>query len=172
MSDWPSFSTSSSIFDIVTTFYFIHSDWDIVISHYDFICIFLMATLATSCKELTRWKRLWCWEGLGAGGERDDRGWDGWMASLTWWTWVWDNSGSWWWTGRPGVLRFMRSQRVGYNWVTDLIWSDLDWFSMSIKHLLSDPAPCISFCPGHSFPLPISLTSWHSWLIYFLHALS
>ena len=53
MSDWPSFSTSSSIFDIVTTFYFIHSDWDVVISHYDFICIFLMATLATSCEELT-----------------------------------------------------------------------------------------------------------------------
>ena len=49
----------------------------------------------------------WCWEGLGAGGEGDDRGWHGWMASLTWWTWVWVNSGSWWWTGRPGVLQFM-----------------------------------------------------------------
>ena len=64
-------------------------------------------TQATSCKELTHWKRLWCWEGLGAGGEGDDRGWDGWMVSLTWWTWVWVNSGSWWWTGRPGVQRFM-----------------------------------------------------------------
>jgi len=53
-----------------------------------------------------------------------DRGWDGWMASLTRWTWVWVNSGSWWWTGRPGVLRFMGLQRVGHNWVTDLIWSD------------------------------------------------
>ena len=53
-------------------------------------------TLATSCEELTHWKRLWCWEGLGAGGEGDDRGWDGWMASLTRWTWVWVNSGSWW----------------------------------------------------------------------------
>ena len=52
-------------------------------------------TLATSCEELTHWKRLWCWEGLGAGGERDDRGWDGWMASLTRWTWVWVNSWSW-----------------------------------------------------------------------------
>ena len=49
-------------------------------------------TLATSCEELTHWKRLWCWEGLGAWGEGDDRGWDGWMASLTWWTWVWVNS--------------------------------------------------------------------------------
>ena len=58
-------------------------------------------------KELTHWKRLWCWEGLGARGEGDDRGWDGWMASLTRWTWVWVNSGSWWWTGRPGVLRSM-----------------------------------------------------------------
>ena len=65
-------------------------------------------------------KRLWCWEGLGAGGEGDDRGWDGWMASLTQWTWVWVNSGGWWWTGRPGVLRFMGSQRVGHDWATEL----------------------------------------------------
>ena len=61
-------------------------------------------TLATWCEELTHLKRPWCWEGLGAGGEGDDRGWDGWMASLTRWTRVWVNSGSWWWTGRPGVL--------------------------------------------------------------------
>ena len=79
--------------------------------------------LALSCEELTHWKRLWCWEGLGAGGEGDDRGWDGWMASLTRWTWVSVNSRSWWWTGRPGVLRFMGLQRVGHNWSTDLIWS-------------------------------------------------
>ena len=55
-------------------------------------------------------------------GEGDNRGWDGWMASLTPWTWVWVNSGSWWWTGRPGVLRFMGLQRVGHYWATDLIW--------------------------------------------------
>ena len=79
------------------------------------------STLATSCKELTHWKRLWCWEGLRAG-EGDDRGWDGWIASLTRWTWVWVNSGSWWWTGRPAVLRFMASQRVGHHWVTELKW--------------------------------------------------
>ena len=80
--------------------------------------------LATWCKELTPWKRPWCWEGLGAGGEGDDRRWDGWMASLSRWTWVSVNSGSWWWTGRPGVLRFMGSQRVGHDWATDLIWSE------------------------------------------------
>ena len=81
-------------------------------------------TLTTSCVELTHWKRPWCWEGLGAGGEGDDRGWDGWMALLTVWTWVWVMSGSWWWTGRPGVLRFMESQRVGHDWMTELNWSD------------------------------------------------
>ena len=57
------------------------------------------STLATSCEELTHWKRLWCWEGLGAGGEGSNRGWDGSMASLTQWMWVWVNSRSWWWTG-------------------------------------------------------------------------
>ena len=80
------------------------------------------STLATSCEGLTRWKRPWCWVGLGAGGEGDDRGWDGWMASLTRWTWVWVNSRGWWWTGRPGVLRFMGSQRVGHDWATELNW--------------------------------------------------
>ena len=68
-------------------------------------------------EELTHWKRSWCWEWLGAGGEEDNRGWDGWMASLTRWAWVCVKSGSWWWTGRPGVLRFMGSQRVRHNWV-------------------------------------------------------
>ena len=68
-------------------------------------------------------EKLWCWEGLGAGGEEDDRGWDDWMASMTRWTWVWVNSGSWWWTGRPGVLQFMGSQRVGHDWATELKWS-------------------------------------------------
>ena len=78
--------------------------------------------LATSCEELTHWKRPWCWEGLRARGEGDDRGWDGWMASPTQWTWVWVNSRSWWWTGRPGVLQFMGLQRVGHDWVTELNW--------------------------------------------------
>ena len=78
------------------------------------------STLATSREELTHWKIPWCWEGLGAGGEGDNRGSDGWMASPTQRTWVWVNSRSWWWTGRPGVLRFTGSQKVGYDWVTKL----------------------------------------------------
>ena len=81
-------------------------------------------TLATRCEELTHLKRPWCWERSKAGGEGDDRGWDGQMASLTQWTWVWVNSGSWWWTGRPGVLWFMGSQRVGHDWATELNWTE------------------------------------------------
>ena len=73
----------------------------------------------TWCKELTYLKRPWCWERLKTG-EGDDRGWDGWMASPTPWTWVWVSSRSWWWTGRPGMLKSMGSQRVGHDWVTEL----------------------------------------------------
>ena len=69
-------------------------------------------------RQLTR-KRLWCWEGLKTGGEEDDRGQDGWMASLTQWTWVWASSGRWWRTGKPGVLQSMGLQRVGHNWATE-----------------------------------------------------
>ena len=77
-------------------------------------------TLATWCKELTHLKRPWCWERLRTGGEGDDRGWDGRMSSSTPCTWVWVDSGSWWWTGRPGVLWFMGSQRVRHDWATEL----------------------------------------------------
>ena len=80
-------------------------------------------TLATSYEELTHWKRPWCWEGLGAGGEGDNRGWDGWMASPTRWTWVWVNSRSWWWTGRPGMLWFMGLQ--SQTRLSD--WTELNW---------------------------------------------
>ena len=90
----------------------------------------ISSTLATSCEELTHWKRPWCWEGLGAGGEGDDRGWDDWMASPTRCTWVWVNSGSWWWTGRPGVLGFMGSQRAGHNWGTKLDWTELKLWTL------------------------------------------
>ena len=83
--------------------------------------------LATWCKELTHWKRPWCWERLKAGGEGDDRGWDGWTASLILWTWVWASSGGWWWKGNPGVLQSMGSQsRTGLSdnnkekWATKL----------------------------------------------------
>ena len=93
-------------------------------------------TWATSWEELTPWKRLWCWEGLGAGGEGDDREWDGWMASPTRWTWVWVNSESWWWTGTsPGVLQFMGSQRVRHNWATELKGLK-DTMNLLVKELL------------------------------------
>ena len=80
-------------------------------------------TLATWCKELTHWKRLWYWERLRAGGEGGDRGWDGWMASPTQWTWVWVNSGRQWRTGRPDMLQSMGLQRVRHEsrheWVAE-----------------------------------------------------
>ena len=66
-----------------------------------------------------------CWKRLRAGGEGDNRGWDGWMPSPTQWTWVWMDSGSVWWTGRPGVLWFMGLQRVGHDWVTEVNWKVL-----------------------------------------------
>ena len=71
-------------------------------------------------RRVDSFEKIWCWEGLGAGGEGDNRGWDGWRASPTRCTWVWVNSGSWWWTGRPGVLQFMGSQRVRHDWATEL----------------------------------------------------
>ena len=84
-------------------------------------------TLPTWCEELTHFKGPWCLERLRAG-EGDNRDWDGWMASSTQWTWVWVNSGSWWWTGRPGVLQSMGSLRVGHDWATLLsIFTFMHW---------------------------------------------
>ena len=79
-------------------------------------------TLATWWEELTPWKRPWWWERLKAGGEGDNREWDGWMAPPTQWTWVWVNSGSWWWTGRPDVLQSIGLQRFRHDWATELNW--------------------------------------------------
>ena len=76
-------------------------------------------TLATWCKELTQWKRPWCWERLKVGREGDDRGWDDWMASLTQWTWVWVSFWSWWWAGKPWGCR------VRHDWATKLNWTEL-----------------------------------------------
>ena len=76
----------------------------------------------TWCEELTHLKRPWCWERLKAGREGDDRGWDGWMASPTQWTWVWVNSGSWWWTGKPGMLQSMGVTK-SWTWLSD--WTEL-----------------------------------------------
>ena len=72
-------------------------------------------------------KRPWCWERLRVGGEGDDRGWDGWRASPTQQTWVWVDSGSWWWTGRPGVMQYMGSQRVRYDWQSELNWTEQEF---------------------------------------------
>ena len=84
-----------------------------------------LQTLAIWCEKLTHMKRPWCWERLKARGEGDNRGWDGWMASLTRWTWVWVSSGSWWWTGKPGVLHCIGSQRVRHDWETELNWTEI-----------------------------------------------
>ena len=91
-------------------------------------------TLTTWCEELTHLKRPWCWEGLRGGGELDDRGWDGWIASLTQWTWVWVNSRSWWWICRPGVLQFMglQSRTQLSNW-TEL--SHIQSYCFSSSHV-------------------------------------
>ena len=91
-------------------------------------------TLATWFEELTHWKRPWFWEILKAGGEGDNRGWDGWMASLTWWTWVWVSSGSGWWTVKPGMLQSVELQRVRHDWATELNWIELKGNCFTVLH--------------------------------------
>ena len=86
-------------------------------------------------------EKTWCWQGLGTGGEGDYRGWDGWMASPTQWTWVWVNSGSWWWTGRPGVLQFMGLQRVRHDWGTELNWT-FQWINFFIHSSVNGHLGC------------------------------
>ena len=76
--------------------------------------------LATWCEELSHWKRPWRWERWKAGGEGADKGWDGWMAWPTWWTWAWASSMSWW-TRKPGVIQSRGLQRIGQNWMNELI---------------------------------------------------
>ena len=86
-------------------------------------------------KQLIGKDRAWCWERLKAGGEGANRGWNGWMALPTWWTWVWVSSGSCWWTGKPGVLQSMGSQRV--RWLSD--WTELTYKCSceSLRNLLT-----------------------------------
>ena len=87
------------------------------------------------CEELTHLKRSWCWERLKAGGEGANRGWDSWMASPTQWAWIWASFGSWWWTGKPGMLQSMGLQSwtrlrnwIGLNIPASPKWSDyLTW---------------------------------------------
>ena len=98
-------------------------------------------TLATWCKKLAHWKKSWCWERLKAGGEGDDRGWNGCMVSLTQWTWVWASSGSWWWTGRPGVLQSMgRKESDRTEWVNknNCFFSPFHFFKVKIISYLLD----------------------------------
>ena len=87
-------------------------------------------TLATWCEELTHWERPWFWERVKVGGEGVDRGWNGWMASLTRWTWVWAVSGSWWWTGKPCMLQYMGSQK-SWAWLSH--WTELNWRTLGFE---------------------------------------
>ena len=108
-------------------------------------------------------QRPWCWERLKAGGEGDERGWDGWMASPTQWAWVSANSGSRWWTGRPGTLQSMGSQSVGHDWVTELTWIFLKIDSKQranpqLVQFSSVTQSCLTLCDpmNHSTPgLPV-----------------
>jgi len=86
-------------------------------------------------------------ENEGATWRGDDRGWDGWMASLTRWTWVWVDSGSWWWTGRPGVLQFLGSQRVGHNWATELNWTELRRGQPQVQICFKSVWVCVYYFP-------------------------
>ena len=115
-----------------------------------------LLTLATSCEELTHWKRLWCWEGLWAGGEGDHRGWDGWMASLTRWTCVWLSSRSLWWTGRPGVLWFMGSQIIGHDWATELNWTEYGLAHQSKSQFSPQPVPPTKKWASYPHPPEVS----------------
>ena len=112
----------------------------------------------TWCEELTHWKRPWCWEVLKVGGEGDNRGWDGWMASLTWWTWVWASFRSWWWTGKPGIQQSMGCKKLDMTqWLN---WTEVSnmasWVALVVKNLSAnagDPrkassAPASGRSPG------------------------
>ena len=93
-----------------------------------------------------------CWERLKTGGEGDDRGWDSWMASLTRWTWVWVSSEIWWWTGKPGMLQSMRSQRVGHDWGTELIfWPWCTACRILVPWPRSEPVPCSSLGSPYTY---------------------
>ena len=100
-------------------------------------------TLATWCEVPTHWKRPWCWKRLKVGEEGANRGW--WVASPTQWTWVWASSGSWWWTGRPGVLQSVGSQIVGHYWATVYLVHAVTFLSLSSYNVFGFPVD-ISHC--------------------------
>ena len=108
-------------------------------------------TLANWCEELTHFKRPWCWERLKAGGEGDNRGWGGWMASPTQWTWIWTNSRRWWRTGKPGILQSTGLQR--HDWVTE----------QQLRNLQASPNNSHNFqvhSPSYLPPLEIIKIFW------------
>ena len=120
-------------------------------------------------QELTHWKRPLCWERLKAGGEGDNRGWTGWMVSLTQWTWVWASSGSWWWTGKPGVLQSIGSQ--SRTWLSN--WTD--WTESSLARSLAGYSPCShrirhDWATGHtvSFCTALYKETW-TWTMFLHH---
>ena len=102
-------------------------------------------------------KRPWCWEWLKAGEEGDDRGWDGWMASLTQWTWVWVSSRSWWWIGKPGVPQSMGLQRGGHDWATELNWCGDGLLSKAMSDSLTP------WTVTHQAPVSIGLSRQEYW---------
>ena len=122
--------------------------------------------MATWCEKLTHWKRTWCWARLKVRGEGDNKGCDGWMASLTWWTWVWENSSRWWWTGKPGMLQSIGSQRVGHDWVTELGQNILLIFPVFPKRSLIFPwllfSSSYSHCSLKKAVLSLLAVLWNS----------
>ena len=136
-------------------------------------------------KELTHWKRLWCWERLREGGEGDDKGWDGWMASPTQWTWVWVDSGSWWWTGRPGYCGSRGCKESdtteGLNWAVphqiplfmgfsrQEYWSGLSCPPGDLPDSGKTHVSCVSALAGRFFT---TSASWEALLILQLRSLT
>ena len=115
-------------------------------------------TLATWCEELTHWKRPWCWGRLKAG-EGEDRGWwDGWIASPVRWTWIWASSGSWWWTGKSGVLQSIRSQRARHDWATEL-----SFLGAHCRGWLQPDGWPLRYCSPSWVPLGLTSEGCNSW---------
>ena len=126
----------------------------------DWYWIWNSNTLATWCEQLTHLKRPWCWERLKVGEEGDDRRWDGWTASLTRWRWVWVNTGSWLWTGRPGVLQSIGLQRVRHDCATELNCHCFHCFPIYLS-LVIGPAAMILVFWMLSFKPPFCTLLFH-----------
>ena len=118
-------------------------------------------TLTIWCKELTHWKRPWCWERLKAGGEGDDRGQNGWMASLTQWTWVRVNSGNWQCKGKPGMLQSKGVAKSWTRWATQLKWTDRKMF-LSIGNKSINLGMI-----RHHVSISLSNDLWKKWYLHF-----